>query len=84
MPAASNPRYIFEKADWPLYKQFVICNHPIDSFGGVDEAIEYFRELIDRSAKAALPRTNGSMKKKTGVMVKQRLSSGHRGEEKRL
>ena len=59
-PAASTLRYVFQKADWPLFNQMGFCNCPIDSFGGVEEAIEYFRDLIDRCAKAAIPRTKGS------------------------
>ena len=42
--AASNPRYTFEKADWPLFKQVAVCNRAIDSFGGVEDAIDYFNK----------------------------------------
>ena len=62
VPATSKPRYIFQKADMPLFKQLAICNSAIDSFGGVEEAIEYFGKVIDKSAKVANPRTKGLMK----------------------
>lgn len=60
----ATPRFVFDKADWPLFKALATCEESIDSFATVDDAEQHLLSKIMCSATAAIPKTGAVSKTK--------------------
>ena len=71
------PRFIFERADWRKFKDLAKCDAELASFDSVDQAVQYFNEVIITAADASISKTNDIVNTKIVPWWNPQLGDAH-------
>jgi len=58
-PRLTAPRFIYERANWTTFRNMTTPEVDIESFATVDEALQYFNDMVNIAATTSIPRSSG-------------------------